>query len=101
MSIRLQRFVRAALGAALLGAATLAQAQIEIQWWHAMTAANNDRVNNLARRFNESQSEYKVNAVYKGSYPEAMAAAVAAFRAGNAPHILQVFEVGTATMMAA
>jgi hypothetical protein len=101
MSVRLQRFVLAAVGAALLGAATLAQAQIEIQWWHAMTAANNDRVNNLAKRFNESQSEYKVNAVYKGSYPEAMAAAVAAFRAGNAPHILQVFEVGTATMMAA
>jgi len=101
MSVRLERFVRATLGAVLLGAATLAQAQIEIQWWHAMTAANNDRVNNLAKRFNESQSEYKVNAIYKGSYPEAMAAAVAAFRAGNAPHILQVFEVGTATMMAA
>ena len=29
-----------------------------------------------------------------------MTAAIAAFRAGNAPHILQVFEVGTATMMA-
>ena len=60
-----------------------------------MTGANNDRVNNLAKRFNESQSDYKVNAVYKGSYPEAMAAAIAAYRAGNAPHILQVFEVGT------
>src|SRR4030095_740072 len=30
-----------------------------------------------------------------------MPAAIAAFRAGNAPHLLQVFEVGTATMMAA
>ena len=30
-----------------------------------------------------------------------MTAAIAAFRAGNAPHMLQVFEVGTATMMAA
>ena len=30
-----------------------------------------------------------------------MTAAIAAFRAGNAPHLLQVFEVGTATMMAA
>ena len=29
-----------------------------------------------------------------------MTAAVAAFPAGNALHILQVFEVGTATMMA-
>src|SRR5206468_1400713 len=55
----------------------------------------------FAKKFNESQSEYKVNAVFKGSYPEAMAAAVAAFRAGSAPAILQVFEVGTATMMSA
>jgi sn-glycerol 3-phosphate transport system substrate-binding protein len=38
---------------------------------------------------------------YKGSYAESMTAAIAAFRAGNAPHIVQVFEVGTATMMAA
>lgn len=38
---------------------------------------------------------------YKGSYADTMNAGIAAFRAGNAPHILQVFEVGTATMMAA
>ncbi|HEY2816730.1 MAG TPA: sn-glycerol-3-phosphate ABC transporter substrate-binding protein UgpB [Casimicrobiaceae bacterium] len=93
--------MRAAVVLAFAGAATAAQAVTEIQWWHAMTGANNERVNNLAKRFNESQTEYKVNAVYKGSYPEAMAAAIAAFRAGNAPHILQVFDVGTATMMAA
>src|SRR5947207_1758857 len=86
---------------ALLGLAAQAQAVTEIQWWHAMTGANNDRVNALAKRFSDSQSEYKVTAVYKGSYPEAMAGAIAAYRAGNAPALLQVFEVGTGTMMAA
>src|SRR5262245_14770045 len=101
MTQRTSLFRRVALAAALLGFAAAAQAVTEIQWWHAMTGANNDRINNLAKRFNESQKDYKVNAVYKGSYPETMAAAIAAFRAGNAPHILQVFEVGTATMMAA
>ena len=101
MSIRFARLARLTVALALTAAASAAHAVTEIQWWHAMTGANNDRVNNLAKRFNESQSEYKVNAVYKGSYPEAMAAAIAAYRAGNAPHILQVFEVGTATMMAA
>ena len=65
--------------------AAQAQRSPEIQWWHAMTGANNDRVNALAKRFSDSQSEYKVTAVYKGSYPEAMAAAIAAYRAGNAP----------------
>jgi len=96
-----RRLVRLAAFLALAAGATAAQAVTEINWWHAMTGANNDRVNNLAKRFNESQSDYKVNAVFKGSYPEAMAAAIAAYRAGNAPHLLQVFEVGTATMMSA
>ena len=77
-----------------------AQAQTEIQWWHSMTAVNGEWVNDLAKEFNASQKDYRIVPTYKGSYDEAMTAAVAAFRAGNAPHILQVFEVGTATMMA-
>ena len=77
-----------------------AQAQTEIQWWHSMTAVNGEWVNDLAKQFNESQKDYKVVPTYKGSYDESMTASIAAFRAGNAPHILQVFEVGTATMMA-
>jgi sn-glycerol 3-phosphate transport system substrate-binding protein len=81
--------------------APAADAQTEIQWWHSMTGANNDKVNELAAKFNAMQKDYKVVAVFKGQYPESMTAAIAAFRAGNAPHILQVFEVGTATMMAA
>jgi sn-glycerol 3-phosphate transport system substrate-binding protein len=89
------------LAALSLGAAAPARAQTEIQWWHAMTGANNDVVVKLATEFNESQKDYKVVPSYKGSYPDTMNAGVAAFRAGNAPHILQVFEVGTATMMAA
>jgi sn-glycerol 3-phosphate transport system substrate-binding protein len=90
----------ALLAAGLLGSAA-AQAQTEIQWWHSMTGALGDKVNEIANGFNASQKEYKILPVYKGAYPESMTAAIAAFRAGNAPHILQVFEVGTATMMAA
>ena len=77
-----------------------AQAQTEIQWWHSMTAVNGEVVNDLAKNFNASQGKYKIVPVFKGSYDESFTAAVAAHRAGNAPHILQVFEVGTATMMA-
>src|SRR5438445_3974061 len=84
-----------------LAFASPAHAVTEIQWWHAMTGANNDVVNRLAEEFNASQSDYKIVPSYKGSYPDTMNAGIAAFRAGNAPHILQVFEVGTATMMAA
>jgi sn-glycerol 3-phosphate transport system substrate-binding protein len=81
--------------------APAAHAQTEIQWWHSMGGALGEQLNALATQFNESQKEYKVVTTFKGSYPESMTAAIAAFRAGNAPHILQVFEVGTATMMAA
>ena len=95
------QFKQLALTAALATTVCVsAQAQTEIQWWHSMTAVNNEWVNDLAKQFNESQKEYKVVPTYKGSYDENMTAAIAAFRSGNAPHILQVFEVGTATMMA-
>ena len=90
-----------ALLAAGMLAAGSAQAVTEIQWWHSMGGALGDKVNEIAQKFNASQSEYKVVPVYKGQYDESMTAAIAAYRAGNPPGILQVFEVGTATMMAA
>ena len=91
---------RALALAGLLSTALGAQAQTEIQWWHSMTAVNNEWVTDLAKEFNAGQKDYKIVPTYKGTYDESMTAAIAAFRAGNAPHILQVFEVGTATMMA-
>ena len=87
--------------AAVLVSAQGAVAQTEIQWWHAMGGNLGEAVNQLAEGFNKSQSEYKVNPVYKGSYTETLTAAIAAYRAKQAPHIVQVFEVGTANMMAA
>ena len=99
--MKLRSFAPALAAAALATLAALpAQAQTEIQWWHSMTAVNNEWVNDLAKQFNASQKDYKIVPTYKGSYDESMTQAVAAFRSGNAPHILQVFEVGTATMMA-
>ena len=97
----LRQFGAAAAVAATFALASPAQAVTEIQWWHAMTGGNNDVVVKLANDFNASQSDYKVIPTYKGNYPDTMNAGIAAFRAGNAPHIMQVFEVGTATMMAA
>jgi sn-glycerol 3-phosphate transport system substrate-binding protein len=89
--------IRLVTVAATLAACALpALAQTEIQWWHSMTAVNNEWVNDLAKEFNAAQKDYKIVPTYKGSYDESMTAAIAAFRAGNAPHILQVFEVGTA-----
>ena len=95
------RIAAVAIAVSLAAAVALpAHAQTEIQWWHSMTSGLNDWVVDLANDFNASQKDYKIVPTYKGQYSESMTAAIAAFRAGNAPHILQVFEVGTATMMA-
>jgi sn-glycerol 3-phosphate transport system substrate-binding protein len=87
--------------AVMLASASGAQAQTEIQWWHAMGGNLGETVNEIAAGFNKTQTEYKVVPSYKGSYPETLTAAIAAFRAKQGPHIVQVFEVGTANMMAA
>ena len=93
---------RAAILAAFGVWATLpAQAQTELQWWHAMAGGNHDLIVRLTEEFNSAQNDFKVVPVYKGSYADTMNAGLVAFRAGHPPHILQVFEVGTATMMAA
>src|SRR3954469_8725939 len=94
------KFVLSCAFAAFAGVALPALAQTEIQWWHSMTAVNGEWVNDLAKDFNASQKEYKAVPPLQGSHDDAVTAAMAAFRAGNAPNILQVFEVGTATMMA-
>ena len=73
----------------------------QIEWWHAMGGALGEAVNTIVGGFNRSQTEYEMKAVYKGNYTETMTAAIAAFRAKKQPHVVQVFEVGTATMMAA
>ncbi len=78
-----------------------AEAKTEISWWHAMTGANNEVVEKVAADFNASQSDYEVKPVFKGTYPETLNAGIAAFRAGQAPDIMQVFDVGTGVMMSA
>ena len=76
-----------------------ASAKTEIQFWHAMTGQLGDATNELAKQFNESQSEYEVKPLRKGTYPETLTAAIGAYRQRQAPNIVQVFEVGTQTMM--
>ncbi|HEU0155433.1 MAG TPA: sn-glycerol-3-phosphate ABC transporter substrate-binding protein UgpB [Stellaceae bacterium] len=99
----MKRTILAAACAALVRTAfaTASAAPVELQWWHAMTAANAEMVNKIAAEFNTSQADYKIVPVFKGSYAETMNAGIAAYRAGKPPDIIQIYEVGTATMMAA
>lgn len=87
--------------AGLMALPVAAEAKTDISWWHAMTGANAEVVTKMAADFNASQSDYELKPVFKGTYPETLNAGIAAFRAGQAPDIIQVFDVGTGVMMGA
>ena len=80
---------------------TAAVAQTEIAFWHAMGGALGETVNQIAEDFNASQGDYVITPVFKGTYEETLTAGIAAFRAGEQPNILQVFDAGAATVIAA
>lgn len=93
-----QKVTKTIIAAVLATTSYVASAKTDIQWWHSMSGSLNEWVNDLAKRFNDSQDEYRIVPVYKGEYEQSMSAGIAAFRAGSAPDILQVYEVGTASM---
>jgi sn-glycerol 3-phosphate transport system substrate-binding protein len=86
---------------AFAAAKGMAADKTRIVWWHAMTAALGDEVGRIANGFNASQDQAEIQPIYKGGYPDTLNATIAASRAGQAPHLVQVFEVGTGTMLAA
>ncbi len=93
---------RSILAAAMilsLAASPAALAKTQVTWWHAMTGANNEVVEKIAKDFNAAQADFELVPVFKGTYPETLNAGIAAFRAGQPPDIMQVFDVGTGVMM--
>lgn len=96
-----RRLASLALAIGFASASASALAAIEVEWWHAMGGGLGKKVDEIAADFNASQDDYVVKPVFKGNYSETMTSAIAAFRAGKGPDIVQIFEVGTATMMSA
>ena len=78
-----------------------AEAKTTINWWHAFGGRLGELLDEQVNKFNASQNDYEVVHVQKGNYSETLNAGIAAFRAKQQPHLLMVFEVGTASMMAA
>ena len=96
-----RRMLGALAAASVFMAPMAAMAQTEVHFWHAFTGRLGELVKGQVADFNASQSDYVVVESHKGNYSETLNSGIAAFRAGEQPHILMVYEVGTATMMAA
>lgn len=94
-----QLMVAGALAAAMLTSGAAQAAPTEITLWHAMSNTLGDWVADLTREFNEKVPQCHLTSSYKGTYDATMTSGIAAHRAHRSPNILQVFEVGTATMM--
>ncbi|WP_116082401.1 extracellular solute-binding protein [Tropicimonas sp. IMCC34011] len=81
--------------------ATSVMAQTEISWWHGMGGRNGEVINEISQQFNDAQDACNLTPVSRGTYEEALASGIAAFRSGEQPNILQVFDAGAATIIAA
>jgi sn-glycerol 3-phosphate transport system substrate-binding protein len=71
----------------------------EIVFWHAFEGFLNDKFTEIVEDFNHQSKGYHITLVYKGNYTEVFNKGIEAFENGNPPHILQVYEVATQTMM--
>ncbi len=96
---RLLSGAAAGVALAIAGVPASAQQPIEINMWMGLTGLSAELLNKYGEEFNKTQSQYKAVVSFKGQYPEQRAAAVAAYRAGNPPHIMQMFDAGSGDMM--
>ena len=85
---------------ALAATRVRAAGKIKVMLWHAMGGTPGDEIAKQIAAFNASQNQVEVTGLFKGVYKDLLTSVAAAWRAGQAPHIAQVFEVGTETMMA-
>ncbi len=76
-------------------AAPAAAAPVAINFWHAMSGHNGEVIEELVKRFNESQSEVVVTATFQGSYDDEINKLKAGLQSKDVPAVVQVYDLGT------
>ncbi|AVF04097.1 MULTISPECIES: extracellular solute-binding protein [Devosia] len=84
--------------ATLLVSAAAAQAAT-IEFWYGNTGNVETAIQAQCDSFNAAQSDHEVTCVGQGSYEIGMQKAIAAYRSGNAPVLIQFFDAGTLDLM--
>lgn len=82
----------------LLGASTLASAKEKIIFWHAMGGNFQPTLNKIVEEYNKSQDKIEVEALYQGSYQEALNKFKSVQGTDKAPALIQLNEVSTEYM---
>ena len=82
----------------LLGASTLASAKEKIIFWHAMGGNFQPTLNKSVEEYNKSQDKVEVEALYQGSYQEALNKFKSVQGTDKAPALIQLNEISTEYM---
>jgi sn-glycerol 3-phosphate transport system substrate-binding protein len=77
----------------------LAGGKTKFDFWYGMSGDLSQRVQDVCKRFNDSQQDYEIVCTSQGNYAAAVQNTIAAYRAGQQPTVVQVFDVGTLDLM--
>ncbi len=80
------------------GAATPAAGPVSINFWHAMTAANEDTLKRLTDEFNASQDRITVTPLFQGTYEDNLNKVLASLGSGSVPAVAQLEDTVTQLM---
>ena len=73
-----------------------AQAQTQLDFWHAFTdEPRSNWIEERAAEWSEQNPDFVMNVASKGSYPETLQATILGARQGDTPHVVQVYEIGS------
>ncbi len=74
-------------------------AKVKVQFWHAMGGWRIELLKNMAQDFMKQYPDIEVEVQYTGSYRDTLNKFKAAVQAGNPPHIVQIYDIGTQQMI--
>lgn len=95
----MKKTILATAAAVMLVSGAQAAEKTKFDFWFGLSGDLEKRVQEVCGRFNASQNEFEVVCTSQGNYDAALQNTIAAFRAGKQPTVVQVYDVGTATMM--
>jgi sn-glycerol 3-phosphate transport system substrate-binding protein len=76
-----------------------AKGPVEIAFWHAMSGHNGEVIEELVKRFNDSQTAIVVTPTYQGSYDDSINKLKAGLQSKDVPAVVQVYDIGTRLMI--
>jgi sn-glycerol 3-phosphate transport system substrate-binding protein len=85
--------------AALALATAPAMAQTKFEFWYGLSGDLSDRIQDMCKNFNESQTDYEIVCVSQDNYDNNLQNTIAAYRANKQPTVTQIFDAGTLDLM--